>query len=278
MPAAESNLTWFRAFVLIHVAQRMAFTLATQAESFATWHKAALTALCVACLAGLVPRLRMTMTRVAAALFGVHVVATLPMTANHAFLELLCLGLLALLDESRDDEGALLGQGLCWITLIFLFYSGFQKLLYGRYFDGQFLAYVTATEDRFAALFRWLMPATEFARLRDLGVARIGSGPYRVEGLVFVVVSNVVYLFEMAAPVLMALRKTRVAATLAAIAFIIAVEAGARELLFGALMINLLLLFLPGSWNKRLFPVFLAMYVYLVAAGLGLVPVFSYHI
>ena len=43
---------------------------------------------------------------------------------------------------------------LLWLLMIVLFYSGAQKLVYGYYFGGEFLAYVTATEDRFAFFFR----------------------------------------------------------------------------------------------------------------------------
>ena len=164
------------------------------------------------------------------------------------------------------------------VTVIFFFYSGLQKLLHGRYFDGQFLAYVTATEGRFAQLFQFIMPAAEFERLRELGSPQVGSGPYRVDSLLFIAFSNGVVLFEMAAPMLMIVRKTRTIAAVATIGFVLAIEAGAREIVFGAFAINLLLLFLPGPWNKRLFPIFIVFCLYLLAAAFGLVWIVPYKI
>ena len=70
--------------------------------------------------------------------------------------------------------------------------------------------------------------------------------------------------------------RTRVLAAIASIGFVIMIELGARELTFGALMVNLLLLFLPGRWIKRLFPAFLLFYLYLAAHKLGLAPMFAY--
>ena len=51
-----------------------------------------------------------------------------------------------------------------------------------------------------------------------------------------------------------------------------------RVLVFGLFMINLLLLFLPGTWNKRFFALFAALYAYVVASEFGLVPMFAYFI
>ncbi len=276
----KRNLLWFRLFVLMHVAVRTFLTLGRLREDYEGLyvHSAQLLMLC--CLGGLLPWFRTIATRLAAVLLAVEIVVMLPITANHVYLEFICVGLLALLDESEAREGELLVRALRWVTVLFFFYSGLQKVLYGRYFDGQFLAYVTATEDRFAAFFQYLMPASEFARIRAEGQEplRIGTGPYRVDSILFLIVSNSVYLFEMLAPVLLIVRKTRVAAVLASIAFIFAIEAGARELMFGSLMINLLLLFLPGAWNKMMFPLFAALYLYLIAAELGLAPMFDYFL
>ncbi len=280
--AWKRNLAWFRIFALMHVAVRTFLTLGGLREDYQGWYVQTGQLLMVVCLGGLLPPIRTLAVRVAALLLAAEIAVTLPITANHVFLEFICLGLLALLDESQDPEGELLLRALRWITILFFFYTGLQKVLYGRYFDGQFLAYVTATEDRFAVFFRHLMPAAEFARLRAEGeveaVSRIGTGPYRVDSIVFLIVSNSVYLFEMLAPVLLIVRKTRAAAVVATIAFVFGIEAGAREVMFGAFMIGLLLLFLPGTWNKKVFPVYAAIYAYLIADTLNLVPMFEYYL
>ena len=281
LPAGrEANLHWFRLFVLMHVAVRTFLQLGVQPPG--SWYAINSQVLILCCLGGLLPRYTGWATRIAVALLAVHIGLTLPVTANHVFLEFFCLGLLAFLGELGRRESELLGVALRCITLIFFFYSGFQKLLYARYFDGQFLAYVTGAEDRFAAVFRYFLPAEEFARLRGEGARlvqgrpEVGSGPFRVDSVLFLAVSNSVYIFEMLAPLLMLVRKTRVAATLAAIAFIVAIEAGAREIIFGAFIINLLLLFLPGTWNKNLFFFFAVLYAYLAAAAFNFVPMFEY--
>ena len=44
------------------------------------------------------------------------------------------------------------------------------------------------------------------------------------------------------------------------------------------LVLGLLLLFLPGTWNKKTFPVYAAIYLYLIAHALNLVPMFEYFL
>ena len=92
----------------------------------------------------------------------------------------------------------------------------------------------------------------------------------------FVALSNGVYLFEMLAGILLLIPRTRVVAAVASIGFVIMIQLGARELTFGALMVNRLLLSVPGPWIKRLLPAFLVFYLYLVAHELGFLPLFDY--
>ena len=67
-------------------------------------------------------------------------------------------------------------------------------------------------------------------------------------------------------------------AAVASILVVVAIEAAAREIVFGVLMVNLLFLFLPGKWNERAFLPSLGVYIYLIAAVFGLVPMFTYAI
>jgi hypothetical protein len=267
---------WLRLFMLLHVAARSSLVLVSQAGKYERWYLLIAPVLILCCLGGLLfPRYTLWATRIALVLSGMQIVEDLPLSANHAFLEFLVLGLLSLLDESRDDERLLLLQALRWLTLIFFFYTGFQKLLYGRYFDGQFLAYATATQDHFAKMFQHMMSADEFARLRLHRVAKIGAGPYRVDSIFFLLVSNGVYLFEMAAGALLLVPRLRRIVAVASILFVIAIEIGAREFVFGALMINLLFVFLPGRWNEIAFLPAMALYLYIFAAFFGWVPRFT---
>ncbi len=280
----QSNLRWFRLFILMHMAGRSFLMIPTghTADLGVQWLRSVIV---VIALLGCIPRFSLWATRAAALLLVGEVAITIPFTANHIFLEFLCLGFLSLLDERDEAEGELLLQALRWLTGVLLFYTGLQKLLYGYYFDGQLLAYLAATEDRFAALFRFIIPAEELQRLQSYNEAlvrpgvystKLGAGPYRVESLWFVVMSNGVYVFEMLAGILLLVPRTRVLAAIASIGFVIMIELGARELTFGALMVNLLLLFLPGRWIKRLFVGFLLFYLYLAAHKLGWVPMFPY--
>ena len=143
----------------------------------------------------------------------------LPQTPNHYLLLTTSLLFLALIDLDRPQERELALQALRWQAAIMLFYTGFQKLTWGTYFHAEFLSWRIATDPIFAAPFESLIPATELARLRDLGGGQVGAGPYRSEWLPLVLVSNFVYLFELAIPLFLMVRKTRPAAVAAALLF-----------------------------------------------------------
>lgn len=283
-PLGESRwrerLVWFRRIVLLHVAARaflnMPFDPALDAVEMAL--RAGLVAVG---LAGLVPDWGLRAARAAAVLVGVEVLLSVPFVANHAFLELMLLLLLATLDEGEEREGALLLRALRVSLAVFFFHTGLQKLLWGYWFDGQFLAYMAGTDETFAVFFAQLLPAEEMARLHSYNVPgswtpRPDAGPYRVDWLPFVLLSNGIYLGEMAAGIGMLIPRLRVAAGVLALGLLVGIEAGARELTFGALMTGGLLLFLPGAGTRYAFPVLVLFYLYLAAARLGWVPMFPY--
>ncbi len=62
-----------------------------------------------------------------------------------------------------------------------------------------------------------------------------------------------------------------------AIALIVAIELAAREVLFGALYLSLIALFSKRALNWQLLPIFVVVYTYLIAAGLGWVPTGGAH-
>ena len=105
-------------------------------------------------------------TRVAAAvalgLLAMKLVASFPTTSNHFFIEFLCLALVVLCDADVGDERALLLSGARWLTVIVLFYSGVQKVLYGTYFGGQFLGLSIGHKPGLAWLFSQLLPPTRW--------------------------------------------------------------------------------------------------------------------
>lgn len=187
---------------------------------------------------------------------------------NHTFLVFFCVLLTAVLDPDRDDESVLLLQSLRWLTAMVLFYTGLQKVMHGLWFRGEFLTWMVGRgNDNWRWVFGWLVPEEEVQRLFGLGYGP-DTGPYRVQSTALLLLSNLTYVAEMALPVLLVIRRTRVAATLVAILFVFTIQLAPREFMFVLCFTNLLILFLPVGWNRRLAPLIALGYLYLLAAAL----------
>lgn len=196
-----------------------------------------------------------------------------PMTANHSFLVLVLLGLSSFLDSEQPEEEALLLQSLRWVAVLIFVWAGLQKALHGLYFRGEFLAWMIGHGvERWADVFGWLLPSGEVERLRGLPRYWTGAGPYRVESWPFWLAANGIWVGEIGLGVGLLARRTRELAALGAIGLVLLIQLSPREFMFALLYTNLLLLFVPGEWNRRLLPLFLAAYACLLAALLGLVP------
>ena len=113
------------------------------------------------------------------------------------------------------------------------------------------------------------LSAEEFSRLRHIHPERIGAGPFSVSSPLFLAVSNSVFVIEMLALPLLLIRRTRTLTALGLVFFVGAIQAGARELLFGLLMVNLLRVFPPRALNRRLLPLTAACYPILFVAQLA---------
>ncbi len=198
-----------------------------------------------------------------------------PENANHQYLYVILLCLMVFFDPDVVEERVTLLQCLRWLAVIGLAWAGLQKVLYGYYFGGEFLAYAIAQTSRFADLFGWLIPPEELVRLQELRPGP-GAGPYRVESVGFILVSNLAYLLEIAVAVMLIVPRLRRLAFLAAIGYVIAIELGARELFFGGLMINLLLLFASRDLNRKCLPLFVLLYAYVLAMVFGILPRWSF--
>jgi len=227
----------------------------------------------VACLAAVAARrlVRPALTIAAGITFHTLWLA-FPFASNHLMLETLVLVALASFDLRRSEEREVLLQGLRWGTVIVLFHTGVQKLLHATYFDGQFLGYEIAATERFAAMFQLVIPEAEFDRLRSLDTLQAGTGPYSVQSPLFLLMSNGVYVFELSAPFFLAWKRTRVLAAVAAGLFLVSIEAGAREIMFGLLFANLLMLFLPGPVNRRLIVPLALVYSLVILSLFGMLP------
>jgi hypothetical protein len=204
---------------------------------------------------------------VIALILFVKLIATFPAASNHSLLELLAIVLLASFDRRLAEERTLLLEALCWGVIIVFFSSGLQKVLYGTYFDAQFLGSFIALKSSFAQAFGLLVPAAEVSRLQSLPI-REGAGPFAIDVPAIIVLSNAVYALEMVVPVFLLMGRTRTVAAAVAIVFTAALQTAARELLFGALFINLLLLFPRRAVNWQVLPLFVLLYACLLATRL----------
>jgi hypothetical protein len=267
----------FQLFLLLHVAVRT-LLWAGHGERV-VWARLLMAAALAACAAVAFADARRAgaASFVAMLLLAIKLGSSFPETSNHFFIEFLCVGLLGLCNLDDAEERALLLSAARWLTVIVLFYSGLQKLWYGTYFDGQFLGYSIGLRSSFAWTFGWLVPAEEVARLRALHPPALGQGPYAIQAPLAVLVSNGVYVFEILAPALLIIRRTRPYAAIAAVLFVAVIEIGAREFMFGALYVNLLLLFFAWPLNRLLLPAFAALFTVLIAARFGALPGFWFN-
>ena len=194
-----------------------------------------------------------------AVVFGVLLVRygfDFPSVANHSYLELLLLFLYLWTGSSKTEERELFLQACRWLTVIIFFYSGVQKVWYGEYFDGRYLAYLAGNADRSRTAFEFLIPPDEMARLinyrRD-----VGSGPFLIDSAVFKVVSNSAWISEIALSLFLLFRWTWPLAVACAIFTMFIIEFIAREFIFGILIISLLFLFCRRDMNRPLLPVYI---------------------
>jgi hypothetical protein len=271
--AAARHLRAFRVLLLVHFAvQSWAWALRplpapTGFPPLAIYPAAVLTSL--ACAVALLGRGRLACA-VALPVVAFEVAWLFPLTPNHTFLGLLLLALCTFLDPDQEPDEALLVQSLRWIAVLIFFWAGVQKGLHGLYFQGEFLTWMVAQGvDRWAEVFGWMIPDAEIERVRAFPRYLAGAGPYRVSSLPFVLAANGVWLGEIALAVGMLFRRTRELAALGGLVLVFTIQLAPREFMFALLYTNLLLLFVRGEWNRRLLPVFIGAYLYLLAVQLG---------
>ena len=195
-----------------------------------------------------------------------------PWLPNHPSLAMICLCFLVLLDSRDKEESILLLQSLRWIAIVVLFYSGWQKLVSGFWFQGEFLSYYVAhAAPRWQNLFELVLSREEIARLASLEL-RPESASYRSSNVPLVLISNVTYVFELVMPVFLVIRRTRGVAVVSCLVFMLLLQAAAAEIMFFLLFSKMLLLFSSRNWLLRLAPVYVVIYVYLLGAVCGLLP------
>jgi len=262
----------FRRAVLLYGALRSWLWMAGGAGDQLQGLPLSATGLSLCCALSVFSRAEVMATRGAAAIVLFQIAQTFPLTHNHLFLEFVAVAILSIARRDRPREEALALQALQWLCAIVLFHTGLQKVLYGLYFRGEFLAFMIGQTDRFASLFEVLLEESEILRLRSYSVWTTEAGPYLVGSIPFRLASNLVYFAELGLAPLLLVRRTRIVAAVSAIALVLAIQAGARELGFAFLFINLLLLFPERDWNRRLLPIFFVLGAVALGAALDWLP------
>ena len=217
------------------------------------FHAAIAAALGVCALLGWRDRFAGPAVLAALALETLTVVSVFPHNANHQYLAIVWLALIALArDEGREAWTAV--SAMRWIVAAGLVWSGVMKLVSGYWLGGEFLAHRIALDPGFARVFAAILPDAELARLVALE-NRIGAGPFRAEAPWLVVVSNVTWLAEILLPIGLLVARTRTLSLAALIGLMIAIQLGAREIFFAGLMFGGLLLFARRDLVGRLLPI-----------------------
>jgi len=125
---------------------------------------------------------------------------TFPTHSNHFFLEWLCVVIITMHIFSHGDEArrnTYTIAAIKWLLVFVLLASGIQKLLYGTYFRGTFLAYRIAHLDMFDHFFRLILPTEEFTTLNNPSF----SGPYVLHSPLGLLLSNSIPILEIASAV-----------------------------------------------------------------------------
>jgi len=235
--------------------------------------------------AGLLRRFQRPAAAALAAIQVARFLVAFPDVSNHYLVEVLCVLAFAAVDLERAEERELVLRGLGWLAVVVFFMSGLQKCLHGSWFHGQYLAYMVANTDRFHDFFAPILPHAELERLTALHGAvehiRFGPdgpvgpmpGPYRVDSTLFVIISNSIWLGEMAVAIGLLVRRLRTLALIGGVLIMAGIAAASHELFFDTLYLNLLLLFATTAVNRKLLPLSLASYAFYLLGGLGVVHV-----
>jgi len=223
-------------------------------------------AMCAACLMCIVLRntkwQRWTLA-VALPIQLIQVYGVFPMVANHLWIETLLLVVLLMLGES-EEENVLFRQFACGLAFVVFFYSGLQKLWYGTYFDGQYMATKIALVDHYYDFFAIFIPVDKLDALKSHVPIQAGSGPFRIDSFVFIVFVNLVWITEIAAGVLLFFRRTRLIGLFFGLLVMFGIELVAREVFFGILFVSMMMAFVRFNVLRWLTPVLACMYAFLV--------------
>lgn len=198
-----------------------------------------------------------------------------PATGNHAYLEVVFFALAALLCTGVRDDDVLHRRAVRWMVLVVFFWSAVQKLVHGYWLNGAYLAF-SLDSAGFRPVLSWLLDPAELTRLSGYR-GQPGDGPYLVSGWRLLAVSNGTWLVELALAPLLVWRRTRRAAALLGLAVLLGIQVGAREVFFGLVFANAVLLYLPAPWHRRVVPAVAVLLAALMLSRLGVLPEAIFH-
>lgn len=176
-----------------------------------------------------------------------------PVLGNHAAMEALLLLAVAISVPVTNARAQTINGLFRWSCIILFLNSGLQKIFYGAYFNGSFLARRIGT-DRFGWLLELFLPRDEYLQILHAD----GASPMVLSSVTGLLLSNAAYLSEIGCAVLLIIPKTRSFGLVVSILTVIGIEVIAREAGFGLMFIMMLLLFRPRLLESRailLFPV-----------------------
>jgi hypothetical protein len=199
-----------------------------------------------------------------------------PSPGNHAYLEIvLCLLGAFLSPAAGDDEQRLYLRSLRWIVVLIFLWSGVQKLVSGYWTNAEYLAY-SLEAPSYRQTVGALLSEPELTRLANYH-GRAGDGPYRVSSWRLLVLANATWIVEIALAPLLVWRRTRRVAVVGAVFFLAGIESAAREIFFGLVFTNMLLLFVPAAVHRFAVPVFVAILAILTLISTGVLPTMTFY-
>lgn len=267
-----AKVTAVRRFLLVYLAVEAWFRYTAQ-----TSHRSAgltfalLFTLCMAL--GVFRRWNRSACEVATLVVLGHIAWTFPHTPDWMYVQGLVLLIILPFDPAQEQENALLLQGLRWVPLLVLLWSGIKKLSYGYWFGATFFGQMIGFDTRFKQAFALLLTPEEHLRLvRLFWPGALDRGPWTVDSPLVVALSNTIWILQIVVPLALLLPRLRRYAMALGILLVIAFELIAREVFFGALLSYLLLLYSPRDLNRKLFPVYCVLFAWLLLIAVGVLP------
>lgn len=168
--------------------------------------------------------------------------------SNHMGLVSWLILLTLVYDLRKTQEKKEVYKVLVIAIIIFFFFTGFQKLIYGTYFKSQFLVYMINSTERFASVFKYILSDVEFKRILSLNLQKDSLSS---NNLTLLFTSNIVILFELIVPILMLIKRNENVIYIAMI-FTICIQIVAREYFFAIIFLNCLYFLTQKRYDLRI--------------------------